>query len=78
MSFEDFNFTNRTRCPHCRTSLLIIDNKIDICPLCEIESGIKAQKDEKETPFLVLLPKITLYELPLNLKRLKYIINKED
>ena len=44
MSFEDddfdddydFNFTHCTRCPHCKTSMIVIDNKVISCPLCEV------------------------------------------
>jgi hypothetical protein len=36
MSFEDFNFTRRTRCPHCNTGMILIDRKVISCPLCEL------------------------------------------
>ena len=56
MSFEDFdydhdfNFTNRTRCPHCKTSMIMIDKKVLSCPLCEltrreINSEVKKKRE---------------------------------
>ncbi|MHA2037953.1 MAG: hypothetical protein ACW972_09945 [Promethearchaeota archaeon] len=36
MSFEDFNFVNRTHCPHCQTNMIIIDRRVVSCPLCEL------------------------------------------
>jgi uncharacterized Zn finger protein (UPF0148 family) len=48
MNFEDFNFTNRTHCPHCNTGMILIDRKVISCPLCELERNKKKQKIEKE------------------------------
>ena len=50
MSFEDFNFTNKCHCPHCKTGLLIIDNKIEFCPLCELMKRENTTELEKKTP----------------------------
>ncbi|MHA1932889.1 MAG: hypothetical protein ACW96X_10135 [Promethearchaeota archaeon] len=36
MGFEDFNFTSRTHCPHCQTSMIVIDRKVISCPFCEL------------------------------------------
>ncbi|MHA2049703.1 MAG: hypothetical protein ACW986_08825 [Promethearchaeota archaeon] len=35
MGFEEFNFTKRYRCPSCKTGMIVIDNKIVSCPICE-------------------------------------------
>ena len=48
MSFEDFNFLNRTHCPSCETGLVIIDNKIEFCPLCELMKRERVTESEKE------------------------------
>ena len=48
MSFEDFNFTLRTHCPHCKTRMIVIDNMVISCPLCELERSKKVQNFEKE------------------------------
>jgi hypothetical protein len=47
MSFEDFNFTNRTHCPHCKTGMMVIDRKVISCPLCEVMRNKKRKKFEK-------------------------------
>ncbi|MCK4285694.1 MAG: hypothetical protein KAX18_05800 [Candidatus Lokiarchaeota archaeon] len=38
---------NRTRCPYCKTGLVIIDNKIDFCPLCELAKMEKISESLK-------------------------------
>jgi len=48
ISFDGFNFTRRTHCPSCETRLVLIDNKIEFCPLCEILKRKKAVESEKE------------------------------
>lgn len=56
MSFEDYdfdfkfnlNFTHRTRCPHCKTSMVVIDNKVLSCPLCELTRREKKSELEKK------------------------------
>ena len=54
MSFEnidfdfDFNFTSRTRCPHCKTSMIIIENIVVSCPLCELMKREKISVPEKK------------------------------
>ncbi|MHA1932248.1 MAG: hypothetical protein ACW96X_06885 [Promethearchaeota archaeon] len=48
MSFEDFNFILRTHCPHCKTDMIIIDNEVISCPLCELTRREKNSKLEKK------------------------------
>jgi exosome complex RNA-binding protein Csl4 len=39
---EKMHFTGYCRCPHCRTGLIIVDNKAVSCPVCEL------RKDERQ------------------------------
>lgn len=48
MSFEDFNFTVRTQCPNCKTGMIIIDNKVISCPLCELKRKEKTEVLKKK------------------------------
>lgn len=47
MSFEDFNFTRHTHCPYCKTSMIVIENKVVSCPLCELEKKKEIRKFER-------------------------------
>ena len=48
MGFEEFNFTRRTHCPHCKTKMILIEKKVISCPLCEIMKRERAVESEKE------------------------------
>jgi hypothetical protein len=48
MSFGDFNFTSRTRCPYCKTRMIIIDNKVISCPLCDLEREAKSREFDED------------------------------
>ncbi|MHA1932249.1 MAG: hypothetical protein ACW96X_06890 [Promethearchaeota archaeon] len=48
MSFEDFNFTRRTHCPDCKTSMIVIDKNVIFCPLCELRRREKNSELEKK------------------------------
>ncbi|MFX1456006.1 MAG: hypothetical protein ACFFDB_11595 [Promethearchaeota archaeon] len=52
MCSENFNFTSRTRCRHCGTRMLVMDNKIQFCPLCELKIREKYSELEKKERFV--------------------------
>ncbi|MHA2399603.1 MAG: hypothetical protein ACXADU_12035 [Promethearchaeota archaeon] len=44
MGFDEFNFTRYYRCPSCKVGMIVIDNKIVSCPVCEFRKTKKLEK----------------------------------
>ena len=50
MGYDKFVFTGYAKCPCCQAGMIMIDNKVVSCPVCELKREEKAQKLGKGTP----------------------------
>ncbi|MFX1375204.1 MAG: hypothetical protein ACFFA0_05275 [Promethearchaeota archaeon] len=44
MGCEKFMFVGYVRCPYCRTGMIVIDNEVVSCPVCEVKQQEKAER----------------------------------
>ena len=47
MGNKRFAFTEYAKCPCCQTGMIIVDNKVISCPVCELKRQDKAEKLER-------------------------------
>ena len=50
MGYDKFVFTGYAKCPCCQTGMIMVDNKVVSCPVCELKREEKTQKLGNGTP----------------------------